>query len=88
MQWSTHGVVLAVISGSLTSGIGYVMWYSALRGLTATRAAVVQLALPVLAAIGGVVVLAELVTARLVVASVAVVGGVGLSVAGRKGRKT
>ena len=88
MQWSTHGVVLALISGSLTSGIGYVMWYSALRGLTATRAAVVQLALPVLAAIGGVVLLAEPVTTRLVVASVAVVGGVGLSVAGRKRLRT
>lgn len=84
MHWSTHGVVLAVISGSLTSGLGYVVWYSALRGLTVVRAASVQLALPVLAAIGGVVLLAEPVTTRLVVASVAVVGGVGLSVAGRK----
>jgi drug/metabolite transporter (DMT)-like permease len=88
LKWSAHGVVLAVISGSLTSGLGYVVWYSALRGLTATRAAVVQLALPVLAAIGGVVVLAEPVTTRLVVASVAVVGGVGLSVVGRKGQRT
>jgi drug/metabolite transporter (DMT)-like permease len=83
IRWSTHGLLLAVTSGSLTSGIGYVFWYMALRGLTATRAAVVQLAVPVITAIGGVVILSELVTARLIIASLTVVGGVALAVTGR-----
>jgi drug/metabolite transporter (DMT)-like permease len=85
-RWSTLGVLLAVVSGSITSGVGYVMWYTALRGLTATRAAVVQLAVPVIAAMGGVLFLSETVVARLVIASVMVLGGVGLAVAAR-GRK-
>ena len=87
MRWSTQGALLALVSGSLTSGIGYVIWYSALRGLTATRAAIVQLAVPVIASIGGVVILSESVTTRLVVASLSVLGGVGLAVAGRVRRR-
>jgi len=88
MTWSKQGVLLALLSGSLTSGIGYVLWYAALRGLTATRAAVAQLTVPVIAAIGGVVFLSEAIVARLVIASLAVLGGVGLAVAGRVQRKT
>jgi drug/metabolite transporter (DMT)-like permease len=83
MRWSTEGVLLALLSGSLTSGVGYVLWYSALRGLTATRGAVVQLAVPIITAMGGVMILAEAITARLVIASLAVVGGVGLAMMGR-----
>jgi drug/metabolite transporter (DMT)-like permease len=86
MKWSTYGLLLALLSGSLTSGIGYVMWYAALRGLTATRAAIVQLAVPVIAAAGGVLILSESITTRLVIASLAVVGGVGIAVAGRAHR--
>jgi drug/metabolite transporter (DMT)-like permease len=86
LQWSTQGVLLALLSGSLTSGIGYVVWYAALRGLTTTRAAVVQLAVPVIAAMGGVVFLSESIVTRLVIASLAVLGGVGLAVTGG-GRK-
>jgi drug/metabolite transporter (DMT)-like permease len=77
------GVALAVASGALASGVGYVIWYAALRGLTATRAAVVQLAVPVLAAAGGVVFLQETISARLVVSTVMVLGGIGLAIAGR-----
>lgn len=76
-QVSPRGVLLAVTSGAITSGVGYVLWYAALRGLTATRAALVQLAVPVIAAVGGVLVLGERVTLRLVVASVLILGGVG-----------
>jgi drug/metabolite transporter (DMT)-like permease len=76
-------VALAVTSGAVTSGLGYVIWYLALRGLTATRAAIVQLAVPVLAAVGGIVVLAEEPTARLAVASVLILGGVGAAVLAR-----
>ncbi len=78
-----QGLMLAVVSGAVTSGLGYVIWYAALRGLTATQAAVVQLSVPVLAAAGGVVFLHEEVTLRLAVAATAIIGGVGVVLAGR-----
>ena len=77
---SPRGAVLAVISGAFTSGLGYVLWYMALKGLTATRAAIVQLSVPVIAAAGGVVFLAEDVSPRLILSSVMVLGGVALAV--------
>jgi drug/metabolite transporter (DMT)-like permease len=73
---SAAGLALAVASGTVTSGLGYVAWYAALRGLPRTRAATVQLSVPVIAALGGVVLLAEPITLRLVLASVATLGGV------------
>jgi len=73
------GGLLAVASGALASGLGYAIWYAALAGLTATFAATVQLSVPVIAAAGGVLFLAEDVTTRLVVASVLILGGVGLA---------
>jgi drug/metabolite transporter (DMT)-like permease len=84
LHLSVEGAVLAVISGALTSGVGYVVWYTALRGLTATRASVVQLAVPVLAAAGGVLFLSEEISVRLIVATVAILGGIGLTVLGRE----
>lgn len=78
------GVALAVASGALASGVGYVIWYAALRGLTATRAATVQLSVPVIAAAGGVLFLGERVDLRLVSASVLILGGIGLALAGRE----
>jgi drug/metabolite transporter (DMT)-like permease len=80
---SGKGVMLAVISGALTSGMGYVIWYAALRGLTATRAATVQLAVPVLAAIGGIVLLSEDISLRLVLAGILILGGIGITLSGR-----
>ncbi|HJR06065.1 MAG TPA: DMT family transporter [Pyrinomonadaceae bacterium] len=80
---SRAGLVLAVLSGALASGVGYVVWYAALRGLTATRAATVQLAVPVLAATGGVVVMSERVTLRLLLAAAVILGGVALALLGR-----
>jgi drug/metabolite transporter (DMT)-like permease len=80
---SPRGVALAVTSGAFTSGLGYVIWYIALRGLTATRAAIVQLAVPVIAAAGGIAVLAEEPTPRLAIASVLILGGVGGAVVAR-----
>lgn len=79
---STSGVLYAAISGALASGVGYVIWYAALRGLTSTRAAVVQLSAPVIAAWGGVILLAESVSARLVIAGVLILGGIALAVTG------
>jgi drug/metabolite transporter (DMT)-like permease len=70
------GAALAVASGAVTSGVGYIVWYAALRGLTATRAAVVQLSVPAIAAIGGLVLLAEPLTVRLVLSSAAILGGI------------
>ena len=74
------GLLWAALSGSITSGVGYVLWYAALPRLTATRAATLQLAVPVLAAIGGVTVLSEAVSLRLVISAVVILGGVGLAV--------
>jgi drug/metabolite transporter (DMT)-like permease len=78
IQISPAGAGYAVASGAIASGIGYVIWYAALRGLTATSAATVQLSVPIIAAIGGVILMSEEVTLRLVVASVATLGGVAL----------
>jgi len=72
------GFLYAVLSGAVTSGLGYVLWYAVLPSLRATSAATVQLAVPVLTALGGVVLLGESVTLRLAVAAVAVLGGIAL----------
>ena len=77
---SPRGLALAAASGSLASGLGYSIWYAALPSLTATRAAIVQLSVPVLAAVGGVLLLGETLTLRLVAAAVLVLGGIGLAV--------
>ena len=74
------GFLWATSSGSITSGVGYVLWYAALPHLTATRAATVQLAVPVLAALGGVVVLSEALSLRLVISAVVILGGLGLAI--------
>jgi len=84
IRLSPHGIILASISGAITSGVGYVLWYAALKGLAATRAAIVQLTVPVLAAIGGIIFLQELLSLRLAIASLAILGGIGLSVLGRQ----
>jgi drug/metabolite transporter (DMT)-like permease len=86
LHTSTRGATLAVISGSVTSGLGYVIWYIALRGLTATRAAIVQLAVPVIAAAGGIIVLGEAPSARLAVSSMMILGGVGGAIVARNRR--
>ncbi len=78
------GAMLAVTSGALASGVGYAIWYAALPGLTAASAATVQLSVPVLAAMGGVIFMAEAVTPRLAIASVLVLGGVALALLKRR----
>lgn len=79
-----RGALLAIASGALASGLGYVTWYAALRGLSTTRAAVVQLSVPILAAVGGVTLLAEFVSARLVLSGAMVLGGIALALIGRE----
>lgn len=85
-RWDSAGFALALASGALASGLGYVVWYTALRGLSATRAAVSQLCVPPLAAFGGVLLLGEVLSARLLMASIAVLGGVALVIFGRRNR--
>jgi drug/metabolite transporter (DMT)-like permease len=79
-----QGILLAIASGALASALGYVVWYEALRGLTSTRAAAVQLLVPILAALGGVIFLAEAISARLVLSAVMVLGGIALTLIGRE----
>lgn len=83
---SSTGVTLAVASGALASGVAYTFWYAALPGLTALRAALVQLTVPVLAAIGAIALLDEPLSARLVLSGSAVLSGVALAVPRRKRR--
>jgi drug/metabolite transporter (DMT)-like permease len=85
---SPMGLIWAGLSGAITSGLGYAIWYAALNRLTATRAATVQLSVPVIAALGGVAFLSEVITARLLIASVAILGGIGLSMSARAASKT
>ena len=74
------GLMYAVASGAVTSGLGYVLWYAALPALTATSAATIQLCVPAIAALGGAVLLAEPITARLLIASAAILGGIALTI--------
>jgi drug/metabolite transporter (DMT)-like permease len=82
---SATGILLAIISRGLASGVGYAVWYATLQGMTATRAAIVQLAVPLLATLGEVLFLAEELSLRLVIAAAAILGGVGLAMVGRSG---
>ena len=82
--YEAAGLALALTSGAVTSGLGYAIWYRALRGLRSTQAAIVQLSVPVIAALGAVVLLGEGVSPRLAVAGVAVLGGVALVLSARR----
>jgi drug/metabolite transporter (DMT)-like permease len=75
---SGMGVVYAVASGALTSGVGYAVWYRVLPTLQATHAATVQLSVPVIAALGGIVLLGEAATATTALSACAILGGIGL----------
>lgn len=81
---SSKGIMLAVLSGAIASGIGYAVWYAALKYHTATRAAILQLSVPALAGIGGVIFLAETISARLLTATVLILGGIGLAIVSRR----
>lgn len=83
---TARGLVLALISGAVTSGLGYAVWYRALPRLSVMQAAVAQLSVPVIAALGAAVLLGEHLGARFVIASTAVLGGVALVLAARARR--
>jgi len=76
IQLSSEGIMLAIMSGALASGIGYTLWYIALGGLSATVAAVVQLLVPIIAAIGGIIFVFETITQRLILSGMMILGGV------------
>lgn len=78
------GIAYAVASGALASGFGYAIWYAALPGLTPTHAATVQLSVPVLTALGGAFFLGETITSRLILASLAILGGIALVIGTRR----
>jgi drug/metabolite transporter (DMT)-like permease len=83
LSWDMDGVAYAIASGALTSGLGYVIWYSVLPALKATQAATLQLSVPVLATLGGVAFLGEVVTMPFVFASIAALGGIALVIWGK-----
>jgi drug/metabolite transporter (DMT)-like permease len=84
IQLSNKGVILAILSGAIASGIGYSVWYAALKYHTATRAAILQLSVPAIAALGGVIFLSESLSVRLLLASSSILGGIGLAIIGRR----
>ena len=84
VNFTSKGILLAIISGGVTSGIGYTIWYMALKGLTSTQAAVVQLLVPVIAAFGGVIFIFEKITFRLSISSTMILGGILIVVMGKK----
>ena len=83
-RFDRAGLTYAITSGAVASGLGYAVWYTALPALRSTAAATVQLSVPVLAALGGIVFLGEVVTVRLALASTAVLGGIALVVRERR----
>lgn len=78
------GVLYAVLSGALASGLGYALWYRVLPAIKATKAATLQLSVPVLAALGGLVFLGEPVSWRTALASLAILGGIALVILDKK----
>ena len=84
LHLSDRGIVLAILSGAVTSGVGYAIWYTALGSLSTMQAAMVQLAVPVLAAAGGTILLSEVVSLRLIVAGMAILGGICIAVFGKE----
>ncbi len=83
LHLSTNGIVFAMLSGAITSGVGYAVWYSALQSISSMQAAMVQLSVPILAAAGGVMLLAEPVSLRLIVAGLLILGGIFLAIFGK-----
>ncbi|MEL6365754.1 MAG: DMT family transporter [Pseudomonadota bacterium] len=81
---SGPGLALAIASGALASGVGYAIWYAALRALAASHAAIIQLSVPALAALGGVLLLGEALTARLAIASLTTLAGIFVFVRARR----
>lgn len=87
MQATPFGLLMAALSGAVTSGMGYALWYRALRGLTSTQGAIVQLTVPAIAAAGGILLLSEPLTLRFVICSILILGGVAIAILARTYRR-
>ena len=83
LKLTTKGIILALLSGTIASGIGYTIWYLALRGLASAQAAVVQLLVPLIALAGGVIFLSEEPTSRLLISAFLILGGILILVVGK-----
>ncbi|MBS7662100.1 DMT family transporter [Pseudomonas lalucatii] len=83
-SWDPPGLIYALLSGAITSGVGYAIWYTALRGLQSFQAASVQLSVPILAALAGSLLLDEALSLRLVLSAAAVLGGIALVLSARQ----
>lgn len=77
---TSRGVFLAALSGGVASGLGYVLWYVVLPALRAPQAAAVQLSVPILAALGGVLLVGDPLTSRTIIAGLLILGGIGLTI--------
>jgi drug/metabolite transporter (DMT)-like permease len=86
LRVTSEGLILAVISGAVTSGLGYVLWYSVLPALGGTRAAIVQLLVPVIAVAGSILLLGEALTAHLALSGSMILAGVAVAMFGRRTR--
>jgi len=84
LHLTPRGWLLAILSGAVTSGVGYTIWYSVVKDHTTTRAAVLQLSVPVIAAVIGIAFLGETATLTLIVASILILGGIGLTIFGKR----
>lgn len=80
VQWTTRGVLLAIASGGLASGLGYVLWYSVLPDLKSTQAAAVQLSVPIVAALGGVLFIGDELSSRTLISGAVILLGIGLTI--------
>lgn len=78
LRWDPLGIFYAVLSGAVASGVGYAVWYVAVRQLASFQGATVQLSVPILASLGGIIFLGESLSMRMLLASVAVLGGIAL----------
>ena len=81
---SSHAVIAAVVSGALTSGVGYAIWYAVLPKLTRSQAGIMQLSVPAIAAIGGIIFLSEVLTQRVAISTALILLGVGLATLPKK----
>lgn len=87
MHITLFGALMAILSGAVTSGIGYALWYRVLKQISATRAAIVQLTVPVIAGIGGVIFVSEDWTIRFTIASSLILGGVAMAILAKQRRQ-
>ncbi|MFT6529403.1 MAG: drug/metabolite transporter (DMT)-like permease [Psychrosphaera sp.] len=83
-QLTNWGIIYSILSGAVTSAVGYAIWYLVLKDLTVTQAAVLQLLVPILAALGGVLFVSEMISMRLVISSLLVLGGILMVIIGRR----